>query len=462
LRLVEKECSTHREIQHASSGKMICVMETFRQRNPGREFIVRQTNERPGVTFFYGWWVVFACAVGLFWGPPVNVFCFPVFLKPIMNDFHVGRATVSLGFTLGLITTAVGAPLVGWLLDRYGSRIVILVATSMFASILLLNNLLATNLSRFYLFNIALGLVANGVGPVPYGKVVSLWFDKHRGLALGLMMIGIGSGAMILPPVAQRLIARFGWHTAYAMLGTAVLLIAVPVVASLLRDRPQLLGLLPDGVRSKGTSDGGEGTPPGLSAQDAWRTKTFWLMVCAFFLVSASVQGCVIHLAAMLSDRGISFQTAALGSSLAGAAVLLGRVGTGYLLDRFFAPRVAAVFFSIAAVGIGLLWMGSTLAMFVGALFVGSGLGAELNLIAYLISRYFGLRSFGKIFSYAFAAFALAGALGPLIMGAGFDATGSYRGCLASFFVATLIAAALMTRLGPYCYRSGAPATVLE
>jgi MFS family permease len=181
-------------------------------------------------------------------------------------------------------------------------------------------------------------------------------------------------------------------------------------------------------------------------------------MVCAFFLVSASVQGCVIHLAAMLSDHGISPQTAALGSSLAGAAILFGRVGTGYLLDRFFAPKVATVLFGGAAVGIGLLWMGNAAAiLFVGAFFVGLGLGAELDLIAYLISRYFGLHAFGKVYGSAIAAFLLAGAIGPLIMGAGFDLTGSNRLPLSSFLAATLLATALMTRLGPYRYRAGEP-----
>ena len=412
--------------------------------------------QRPSAPLFYGWWVVLACAVGLFWGPPVTVFCFPVFLKPLMQDFHAGRAAVSLGFTLHLLAIAVSAPLAGWLIDRYGSRKVILLATSMFGSILLLNKPFSTNLWRFYFFNIALGLVGNGVGPLPYGKVLSLWFDRSRGLALGLMMVGIGSGAMIMPSVAQQLIAKFGWHTAYAVLGGAVLFIAIPVGAAFLREKPQDLGLLPDGAPAKNAVAGSVAVVPGLSPLDAWSTGTFWLMVCAFFLVSASVQGCLIHLAAMLSDRGISPKAAALGSSVAGAAVLLGRVGTGYLLDRFFAPKVAAVFFGGAAIGISLLWMGSTAAiLFVAALFVGLGLGSELDLIAYLTSRYFGLRAFGRVYSSAFAVFALAGALGPLIMGAGFDFTGSYRGPLASFLAATLLATALMTRLGPYRYVAG-------
>lgn len=434
------------------------MTDMSRQTSSARELVVQRATVRPHASFFYGWWVVLACAVGLFWGPPVTVFCFPVFLKPLMRDFHAGRAAVSLGFTLHLVAIAVGAPLVGWLIDRYGTRKVILLATAIFGSILLLNKLFSANLWQFYLFFIALGLVGNGVGPLPYGNVVSLWFDRYRGLALGLMMVGIGSGAMIMPSLAQQLIARFGWHTAYAVLGGAVLLIAIPVVAVILRERPQDMGLLPDGAPPRNVVAGSEAAAPGLSALDAWSTGTFWLMVCAFFLVSASVQGSVIHLAAMLSDRGISAQTAALGSSLAGAAVLLGRVGTGYLLDRFFAPRVAALFFAGAALGIGLLWIGSTVAiLFVGALFVGLGLGAEVDLIAYLVSRHFGLRAFGRVYSSAFAAFALAGALGPLIMGAGFDLTGSYRGPLASFFAATLVAAALMTRLGPYRYRASEP-----
>jgi MFS family permease len=190
-------------------------------------------------------------------------------------------------------------------------------------------------------------------------------------------------------------------------------------------------------------------------AVTAWHTQTFWLMVSAFFLVGASVPGCLVHMAAMLTDRGISVQMAALGSSLMGAAVLTGRVGTGYLLDRFFAPCLAAVFFGGAAAGIGLLWTGgATGVAFVGAFLVGLGMGAEVDIIAFLISRYFGLRSFGKIYGSVFGAYVLAGALGPLLMGAGFDLTGSYSAPLVALFALTVIAAVLMTRLGPYRYHA--------
>jgi MFS family permease len=179
-------------------------------------------------------------------------------------------------------------------------------------------------------------------------------------------------------------------------------------------------------------------------------------MVSAFFLMGASVQGCLVHLTAMLTDRGSTLQMAALGSSLMGAAVLMGRVGTGYLLDRFFAPHLAAVFFGGVAAGIGLLWAGTgTAVAFAGGFLVGLGMGAEVDIIAYLISRYFGLRSFGKVYGSAFGAYVLAGALGPLAMGKGFDLTGSYDVPLAVLLTFTLASTVLITRLGPYRYSVG-------
>jgi len=402
---------------------------------------------------FYGWWVVLTSAVGLFWGVPITVYSFSVFLRPVMQEFHVGRAAVSLGFTVQLFVAALCTPVTGWLLDLYGARKVILPFTALFGAVLFSNRVFSDSLWQFYFFYAALGFFVHGLGPVPYGFVISQWFDRRRGLALGLMMLGIGAGAIIMPSFAQQLISRFGWHTAYAILGAAVWLIAVPTVAALLKDRPQDVGLLADGAQTREASSDAKAALQGLHANQAWCTGTFWLLACEFFLVSASVQGCVVHLAAMLSDRGISAQTAALGSSLIGAAVLIARVGIGYLLDHVFAPRLAAVCFATSAFGIALLWLGDTRMAFVGAFLVGFGLGAEVDLIPYLTGRYFGLLAFGKIYGSAFAAFALAGALGPLIMGAGFDRTGSYRNPLLAFVAATLLAAALMTRLGPYRYQ---------
>jgi MFS family permease len=154
----------------------------------------QRATEQHRHVFFYGWWVVLACAVGLFWGVPVTVFSFPVFLKPLMQEFHAGRAAVSLAFTLHLLVGALSNPLAGWLIGRYGTRKVILPAAAIFGVLLLSTTAFSANLWRLYIFYAALGFVIPGLGPLPYGCVVSHWFDRRRGLALGLMMVGIGSG----------------------------------------------------------------------------------------------------------------------------------------------------------------------------------------------------------------------------------------------------------------------------
>lgn len=379
---------------------------------------------------------------------PISIYSFSVFFRPLMQEFHIGRAAVSLAFTLMAVTGALCATPTGWLIDRYGPRRVILIGTAIFGSVLMANRLFSGSIAQFYCFYMVLGLSILGVSPIPFASLVSHWFDRLRGLALGLTMLGIGLGAVIMPTVAQTLIARFGWRTAYSILGASVLLICWPVVAFLVKEKPKDFGLLSQGDSAK--TDGIENIRQGLTTRDAWRSRDFWLMALAFTLVSASVQGCVVHLAPMIGDRNLGTRAAALGSSLVGAAVMIGRVGTGYLLDRTHAARLASVLFAVSALGMPLLLLGNRPAAFTAAFLVGLGLGSEVDLIPYLTSRYFGLLDFGKVYSSVFAAFVLAGALGPLIMGAGYDRTGSYTEPLVGFFLAILLAAVLMTRLGPY------------
>lgn len=291
---------------------------------------------------FYGWWVVLTAAVALFFGSaPLLVFSFGVFLKPLMREYHVGRAAISLAFTFHNVIAAISSPVAGRLVDHFGARKVVLPAIVIFGALLLSSRILTGYIWELYVFYLVLGIVGSGMGPVPYGDVISRWFDRRRGLALGLVMVGIGAGAMVIPSVAQRLITMFGWRAAYGFFGTAALFISAPVVAAFLKEAPEQMGLLSDGATSAESVTHDEADDEGRSWHEAWRSRTFWLMVSAFFLVGASVHACVIHLAAILTDRGSSVQTAALGSSLVGAALLIGRVGSGYLLDRFFGPRIS-------------------------------------------------------------------------------------------------------------------------
>lgn len=411
-------------------------LRTF-PRNSSNIAVVRERGEsRP----FYGWVVVTAAAVGLFLGVfPVFVASFTVFFPAFITEFHAGRGAISLAFTICNIVTACVAPVVGRLCDRIGARPVILASLFLLAVGLIAAQTIGSRLWELYAFSLILGIAAPGTNSVAYGLVVSRWFNRHRGLALGLMMIGLGAGAIVAPPLARSLIARYGWRVAYARFGWASLLLAVPVVAIFLKERPDESSLqLPANEKE------------GWSWSKIRISRDYWQMIVVFILVSASVQACFIHMAQIVADHGATLDVAATAASACGAAILVGRVATGYFLDRCSGPGVAPVVFAIAAVGITLVSLPATGPTFVGAFLIGFGLGAEGDIIAYLLGRYFGLRSFGSAFGLAFGLFVLAGGIGPLLMGVAFDHFGSYRFPLAAFCLFTALAAVLVARLGPY------------
>jgi predicted MFS family arabinose efflux permease len=418
---------------------------------------VRVIGSRPRM--FYGWWVVLASALGLFLGPiPILVFSFGVFLRPLVQEFHSGRGAVSLARTLGSTIFAFGVPVVGRLIDRFGARRAILPCTFMVGLILLSACVCSNDIWQLYLFYGVLGAFSSGVGPVSYCAVVSRWFERRRGLAFGVMMLGLGLGALIMPPAAQYLIARFGWRLTLATVGAAVLLVTLPVTALLLKEKPGPTVISPDSDSSRTKATRTAIAIPGMTWREAWHTPDFWLLFCSSILVSAGVTACFSHITPILTDRGTSAQAAGLATSLFGGGLLVGRTASGYLLDRIFGPRVAGFMFGCSVMGMGALQISnSTELAFAAAFLIGLGLGAEVDIMAFLTSRYFGLRSFGTIYGVLFAGFSLAGGAGTYLMGTAFDRTGSYASALALLCSATYAGAVLMLLLGPYRYHGRSP-----
>lgn len=401
---------------------------------------------------FYGWLIVLVCAIGLFLGAPLMVFSFSVFFHSLVVDFHASRAAVSFAFSLFNIVGALWLPGTGMLIDRFGAKRVILVSTLVYGLALCSALLVGTGLWQLYLLFTILGIaMASGPSPVSPGVVISHWFDRHRGLALGLAMMGIGIGAIVVPILTQRLIAHFGWRMMFAIFGGATLLVPLPIVAALLQNDPQQRGLRPDGDEQIPASHLPQPDKQGLSWHEIWHHPTFWIMICIFSLAGASVHGAVLHMSSIFTDRAVSAERAALVTSLVGAAVLLGRIGSGLLLDYLFAPRVAMLFYGGTTLGIAILCNGTSgnIASF-AAFLVGLGMGAEVETMGYMISRYFGLRAFGTAFGHAFAAFMISGAAGVMLMGAGYDRFHSYAVPLAGFCGAMILVLILLTRLGPY------------
>ena len=406
---------------------------------------------KPEHRLFYGWWIVATAALGLFLGSASIIgSTFSVFLRPLSQDLHTGRGAISLAFTFFTLTGATSVVLAGRLVDRFGAKRVIIPSAIVFALILLCGKVVPHEIGYLYLFYLLLGAINGGMGPMAYSRVISNWFDRRRGLAIGFMMIGFGAGATLMPSLSQRLIVAFGWRGAYMIYGTAMLAFMVPVVAIVLRERPEEMGLAADNINVEGLA---QNKREGLSVHEVLGSRTFWLMAISFWLCGATVVGCMVHVSSILLDRGSTAPVAALASSAMGAALLVGRGGSGFLLDVFFAPYVGAIF--VAAAGLGTVLLATTAGSgiaFSATILLGLAMGAEGDLIAYLTSRYFGLRSFGQIYGFAFAAFALGGTTGPYLMGAAFDRTGSYKLALAAFSVMTVISAVMMTRLGPYRY----------
>jgi MFS family permease len=361
------------------------------------------------------------------------VFTFGIFLTALTRQFGWSRGDVSMAFTVTALTVAVCSPVLGRLLDRNGARRIILPCMAVFGVTFGSLSLLTNHLWHLYAVFTVLGIVGNGTTQLGYSRVITAWFDERRGFALALVMAGVGTGAIVFPSLAEWLITNLGWRTAYALLGGLILLFGIPLTAAFVKDpeRPPTASELPGKERAK---------KAGASVAEGVRTYAFLGIVVAIVLIALSTNGVIGHLAPLIMDRGFSGQQAALATSLLGAATLASRLATGYLLDLFFAPRVAAAMFFLSALGIWMVTTSHQLWLsYAGAILIGVGLGAEADVVPYLLSRYFGLRAFSELYGYTWSAYAVAASMGPLVMGKMFDRTHSYETTLFVFvaFMAT-------------------------
>jgi MFS family permease len=366
------------------------------------------------------------------------VFTFGIFLKPLTAAFGWSREEVSLAFGIAAISVALCSPLLGHLLDRFGPRRIIVPCVILFGSAFASLSLLTPHIWHLYAVFVALGMVGNGTAQMAYSRAISTWFNERRGFAFAVLMTGGAMGGVVWPPIAQALIANLGWRGAFAALGTLALAIALPMVLSSVRERA-----------AAGESDARGAA--GASVREGLQSRAFWIVVAMLFLVSLGQNGAIMHLSAMLTDHGVPAGGAALGVSALGAATLIGRLGTGWLLDRFFAPHVAMFLLGASALGIFLLGHAHSLAAgMTAAALIGAGMGGEADITPYLLSRYFGLKSFSTLYGFSWTAYAIAAAIGPVLMGKAFDASSSYESVLWKLGLLTAIAAWLMVFLPRY------------
>lgn len=391
------------------------------------------------------WLVVLGSALALMvCNGPMILFPFGVLVGPITAEFGWSRATLASAVLAAHITGGLAIPFAGVLIDRFGVRKIALPAICMFALALGGISMLPAVATYFVVAYAVLGLIGAGHSTVIYARAVSTWFDQRRGMALGISLSGVGIGVAVVPEVARILITSYGWRGAYVGLGVLLFVVAMPAVGCLVHDR-----LRED--RSVLSIARKEGNENGATLLIAARSYQFWALAVVVFLVAIAVNGMLAHVVPLLNERGISNRSATQALSAAGLALIVGRAASGYFLDRFFAPVVSACFFLIPFAGIVLLGTteSSALAMF-AAVLLGIGIGAEVDIMAFLLGRYFGLSHYGAVYGTLLAIFTFGSGIGPWLIALSFDHFHTYAGALMGCGLSLIFASALVGGLGPY------------
>jgi MFS family permease len=395
---------------------------------------------------FPGWRVALAASLASMAGfGSILIYSFGIFLKPLSVEFGWTRETISIAFACASFTLGLCSPGLGWLLDRYGPRRIVIPCIITFGlafgSLSLLTN------SRLQLFGtfILIGVVGNATAQMGYARAVSSWFREHRGLALALLMAGSAGGTILVPIVTQRLIGVYGWRATYAILGAVPFVVALPLVAIFLRERP-----------AAGGGKGESCEPRGTAVAKAMRSRAFWLLAGTLFLTAMSTTGIITHLSALLTDRGISRAGAALAVGVVGGTSVVGRLLTGWILDHRFGPRVNMILLFTTAAGLLLLSDAKSVTTGItAAALIGFSMGGEADVTPYLLGRYFGLPSLGTLYGFMWTAYAVAAALGSVLLGKAFDSTGSYTALLLRLALFTFVAGLLMLGMPRYADGSG-------
>jgi MFS family permease len=376
---------------------------------------------------FYGWYVALACGVGLACGlATVLTYTFGIFVGPLRETFGWSQTAVFQALFYSVLTMTFVGPFFGQLVDRLGARRIILVGLVFEAALIASFSIQNDNVLTFQARYVALAVLGVGTTHIAFTRIIAVWFDRQRGLALGITLAGVGIGGFGWPLLSQWAIDSFGWRNAYLVVAATVLVVGCTMMLLVVRDSPQSMGLLPDGDTA-GRAAANAGPPPGLTLREALATRQFWLMLVAFLLIGLGVTSIQVHLVPLLVSRGVTPMRAANALSILAIALIFGRIGAGWLMDRFFAPRVAMAFLLGPIVALLMLAAGATgwLAFLAGIL-TGLAAGAEVDVTAYLASRYFGLRYFSSIYAWYYSAYSLGAGFGPLVTANAVDRLGGY------------------------------------
>lgn len=390
-----------------------------------------------------GWPLVLATTMGMSL-TGVHLYSIGVLLDPIHQDTGWSRTEITLGQTLSSSISAVFAPICGLLMDRFGPRRVALPGIVVFCLALMAFLTIDDALMQWYALWCVLSLGLLGLKPNIWCGSVSTAFSASRALALAVTISGVSIASATVPSIANQLLLHFGWRGAYFGLGIMWLLLVFPLCVAFLRttrDVPAAAGKQPVGAHA-----------PGLSVRAGLVSFAFAKLALAGFLFSLALVAVALHFVPVLVDSGLGRTAAAGIAGLIGIFSIIGRLVTGMLLDRYSGSLIGGVALVLPLLPTLLLLSGPVgiSGAIVIAILFGLSFGSELDILAYLATRHFGLRNYGTLFGCIIGILAAATALGPVLASMVRDSWGSYHPLLWATVPFYLAGALAIATLGPY------------
>jgi len=402
-----------------------------------------------GNKLFYGWWMVITITILFF---AAGAAPFAIVLKQLMEQFHTGRGEVSLSQSITMVGVGISAIFVGRLMQRYRPRTFILWGSVVSGATSLLLSL-ANSLWLLYVFCFIAGLAVGFCNVIGYFTLLSKWFTRKWGTAVGIVMAGGSIGSLVMQPVAGIIAQNFGWRATYLFSGSLVLAVNVPLILFVLKDSPESMGLLPDGDKKKEIGSYANGKVPikttiesTIAAKNTGllsflKRPAFWLIGISFAFVALGYTAVTTQEVSFITDMKVSatIAAAALGVTLGIGAI--SALASGWLADRIISRYVTILFFLLAIAGMLILIRANTVSqIWLFAVIYGLGIGALGTLLPIVTRDIFGAADFSPFFSFTVVLFAVGNAIGPPLAGFMFDATGSYHSVFVTFTVIYAVA----------------------
>ncbi len=404
--------------------------------------------------FKYGWKVVLASAIGVGLGlSPIPFYTLGVFIGPYAAEFGWQVSEILLAFTVMSVVVFLMAPIVGNLADKIGVRKVVMSSIVLFGLSLMAFSIQTGSKFVYLLIFALLSVFGTGTLPITYTRVVNQWFKAKRGLALGIALLFTGIFGTVAKHYANFFIQNYGWREAYIALGLLPILFALPLAYFFLKEpTPEQKMMLSS---ESDNPSAGPRDPEGFTLKEAFKDVKFWLLIMTFLPISFAVGGPIPNLETIFKTYNFDVNTAVFLAGLLGfPAVFFGRLLGGYLMDRIWAPGIAFAFF-LLPIATCLIFQMETISYtqaIIGVIMLGFAAGVEYDLMAYIVSRYFGLKNYSAIYGAIYAVFAVGAGFGPAIFGYFYDQFGNYSSIFFYAMIAFVIGAIPLLFMGKYRY----------